>query len=72
MTEAPRSVCADLVPLRQAAGKLGLSPKTLRSMAQRRIIGHVRPGGPRGHIFIPRAEIEAHIRRCFRPARGPA
>ncbi len=62
----------DCLTLRDAAAKLGLSPKTLRAMVARRDIGCVRPGGPRGHILIPRSEIEAHIRRCFRPARGRA
>jgi hypothetical protein len=47
-----------------------LSPKTLRAMVARREIGCVRPGGPRGHIFIPQSEIDAHIRRHFRPAKG--
>ncbi len=72
MSEASQSARAELLPLRDAAMKLGLSAKTLRSMARRRIIGHVRPTGSRGHIFIPRTEIDAHIRRSFRPARGSA
>jgi excisionase family DNA binding protein len=59
-----------LLRLRDAAGRLGLSPKTLRAMVARREIGCVRPGGPRGHIFIPQSEIDAHIRRHFRPAKG--
>jgi excisionase family DNA binding protein len=59
-----------LLSVREAAARLRLSEKRLRDLVARRQIGCVRPGGPRGHIFIPESEIDEHIRRHFRPARG--
>jgi len=59
-----------LLRLHEAAKRLGLSRSKLYSMIGRREIGCVRPGGPRGRIFIPESEIRDHIKRCFRPARG--
>lgn len=56
--------------LREAASRLGLSVKRLRFLIARREIGCVRPGGPRGRIRIPEGEIDAHIRRNSRPAKG--
>jgi len=57
-----------LLRLQEAAKRLGQSK--LYAMCSRREIGHVRPGGPRSRIFIPESEIQDHIRRCFKPARG--
>jgi excisionase family DNA binding protein len=59
-----------LLRLQEAAKRLGLSTSKLYSMCARREIGHVRPGGPRSRIFIPESELQEHIRRCFKPARG--
>lgn len=63
---------SQLLSIREAAARLRLSEKRLRALVARRVIGCVRPGGPRGRIRITVTEIEEHIRRNFRPSNEKA
>lgn len=54
---------AQLIRLREAARRLGVSEKALRRKVARREITHCRPTGPRGLIMFLESDIEALLAR---------